>query len=124
MGDPRCIPCQIEDECAQGGRADDAACQALRTPHAAHFHSSSLHPSMTKGSQQSGKQTISNAAKSTHPPVDNLFLTRKGTPSWPQNGHFDVSGILLSPLTCSLRMKIKLSEHYQSKAFTVNRRKF
>jgi hypothetical protein len=61
---------------------------------------------MTKGSQQSGKQTISIAAKKIHPPVDNLFLTRKGIPSWPQNGHFDVNGILLSPFTRVLCVKL------------------
>ena len=106
MGDPRYIPCQIEDECAQSGRTDDAVNQALRTPHCGHFHSSSLHPSMTKGSQQSGKQTISIAAKKIHPPVDNLFLTRKGVPSLPQIGHFDDTGILISPFICMLCVKL------------------
>jgi hypothetical protein len=81
MGDPRRIPRQIENKCAQGGKADDAAFQALLTPHCRHFHSSSLHPSMTKGSQQSGKQTSSIAAKKIHPPVDNLFFTGRGIPS-------------------------------------------
>jgi hypothetical protein len=94
MRDPCRIPRQVEDECAQGGIADNAYFQALLTPHCGHFHSSSLHPSMTKGSQQSGKQTSSIAAKNIHPPVDSLFLTRKGAPSWPQNGHFDVNGIV------------------------------
>ena len=91
MRDPNYISRQVENECSQGGKADDAVFQALLIPHCGHFHSSSLHPSMTKGSQQSGKQTISIAAKNIHPPVDNLFLTRKGAPSWPQNGHFDVN---------------------------------
>jgi hypothetical protein len=107
--DPRNIPCQIEDECAQGGITDNAVRQALLMPHCGHFHSSSLHPSMTKGSQQSGKQQSSIAAKKIHPPVDNLFLTRNGIPSWPQNGHFGVNGFLLSLLTCALRMKRKSS---------------
>ncbi|MGA3160251.1 MAG: hypothetical protein ABSC77_03465 [Terracidiphilus sp.] len=75
---------------------------------------------MTKGSQQSGKQIISIAAKKIHPPVDNLFLTRKGIPSWPQNGHFDVTGILISPFTYMLCVKFKLKAHYQSEAFSVN----
>jgi hypothetical protein len=75
---------------------------------------------MTKGSQQSGKQQISIAAKKIHPPVDNLFFTGRGIPSWPQNGHFDDNGILLLPLSCGLRLKIKLSEHYQNKASSVN----
>jgi hypothetical protein len=48
---------------------------------------------MTKGSQQSGKQQTSITAKKTHPPVDNLFLTKMGIPSWPQNGHCGVTGI-------------------------------
>jgi hypothetical protein len=75
---------------------------------------------MTKGSQQSGKQLTSNTAKSTHPPVDNRFFTKKGNPSWPQNGHCGVNGILLTPFTCRFRMKIKSSEHYQSEAVSVN----
>jgi hypothetical protein len=100
MGDPRSIPRQIKDECAQGGIADDAVVQALLIPHCGHFHSSSLHPSMTKGSQQSGKQPTSNTAKSTHPPVDKRFFTKKGNPSWPQNGHCGVNGILLSHGCC------------------------
>jgi hypothetical protein len=62
-------------------------------PHEGHFHSSSLHPSITKGSQQSGKQQSSKTAKKIHPPVDSLFLTIKGIPSRPQNGHCDVIGI-------------------------------
>jgi hypothetical protein len=66
---------------------------------------------MTKGSQQIGKQLTNNTAKSTHPPVDNLFLIKMGIPSWPQNGHFGVTGILLSSLTCMLRMKLKLNAH-------------
>ena len=111
VSDPHRIPRQIEDECTQRGKANDAALQALLTPHCGHFHSSSLHPSITKGSQQSGKQTISIAAKNIHPPVDNLFLTGMGIPSWPQNGHFDVTGIFLSPLTCSLRLEKESSEH-------------
>jgi hypothetical protein len=81
MRNPSCIPRQIKDERAQGGIANDAVYQALLIPHCGHFHSSSLHPSMTKGSQQSGKQQISIAAKKIHPPVDNLFLTRIGIPS-------------------------------------------
>jgi hypothetical protein len=40
-----------------------------------------LHPSITKGSQQSGKQHSSIAAKNIHPPVDNLLLTNMGIPS-------------------------------------------
>jgi hypothetical protein len=48
---------------------------------------------MTKGSQQSGKQQTSITAKNIHPPVDNFFFTKKGSPSWPQNGHCGVTGI-------------------------------
>ncbi len=81
MRHPRHIPRQIKNECAQGRKADDVFRQALLTPHCGHFHSSSLHPSITKGSQQSGKQHSSIAAKNIHPPVDNLLLTNMGIPS-------------------------------------------
>jgi hypothetical protein len=65
-------------------------------PHAGHVHTSSLHPSITNGSQQSGKQQTSITAKNTHPPVDNPFFCKNGAASWPQNGHCGIKYVHLS----------------------------
>jgi hypothetical protein len=46
-----------------------------------------LQPSITKGSQQRGKQVSSNTAKNTQPPVESCFFEKTGGPWNPQNGH-------------------------------------
>jgi hypothetical protein len=87
--------------------------------HVSHIHTSRLHQPITNGSQQNGVKRSNNTTKSIHPTNDNPFLCGNNTASRPQNGHCGVNGIL-SPLTCSLRLKMKLSEHYQNKAPSVN----
>jgi hypothetical protein len=61
-----------------------------------HLRSSSLHPSITKGSQQIGKQQSNNTANNTQPPVESFFFSEKGRPSWPQYGHLKDNELLLA----------------------------
>lgn len=107
FGDPDSVPGQIKAEESQGAGANRPPRQALRMPQLGHVHTSSLHPSMTNGSQHSGKQQSSITAKKIHPPVDNPFFCINGIASWPQNGH---CGVNERPLKRNLEWYIRCNQ--------------
>ena len=84
--DPHRVPGQIKEECPKRDAADNAMDQARLIWHDGHIHSSSLQPSITKGSQQIGKQQTSRTANNTQPPVDSFRFEKTGGPWYPQKG--------------------------------------